>query len=438
MGDAIRPAEDILVVKSDSFVLSTSTIPAEGVYSESDKPVLGYYIDNIYGGFKVDFLAEFRYIRNLTFPTGAESDSLYLVLYYKSFFGDSSSVQEATAYRLEEPLNFSTNYRSDIDVSKFCSRSIILGKQTYTAYDRTLTSAERKANNYCNVVRIKMDNTLLEDMMTRSDIYESQSAFSDFLKGVYVTNTYGQQTVLELDSINLELSYNYPVITTSGDTTKTTTKYKKLLFPVNKETTCVIHVESYAKALTDKPDSIEYISAPGGTFVKLEIPYDRIYERVVEKYIAPQFNDSILNINHFSIVMEPAKLGEKSMRMKTPVGFILIREDDVDDFFVQSLYPAPNIDTVLGVYYSDSTYIFNNAGGFLEEIMYTAMKMNPTDRQAYFDKLNPYYIIPVSGSNDIVGTNATIRHLFKPYGIRLRSGKNEVSPMRMVVTYSNL
>jgi hypothetical protein len=54
------------------------------------------------------------------------------------------------------------------------------------------------------------------------------------------------------------------------------------------------------------------------------------------------------------------------------------------------------------------------------------------------DGLNHFYLVPVSGATEIAGTNAVIRHLFKPHGVRLRSASNATSPMRLTVTFTNL
>lgn len=438
IGHIVRPSEDAINVVTDSFILKTSTIHEEHLYSETTKPVLGHYTDNIYGEFKVDFLSEFRYVKDLTFGANAVSDSLYLVIYYKSFFGDSSSVQEATAYQLDRaPLNFSADYYSDIDISEYCSRSVVLGRRSYVAYDQTITSTERDSAGYCNTVKIKMPHSMANEMLSRTDIYKSQDDFVNFFKGVYVTNTFGQQTVLLVDSVNLELSYRY-----NPDAAKVDSfAYAKAIFPSNRETSQVIHVSGKPTAIYSKPDSVEYMSCPGGTFVKVEIPFERMYERMVEPY----FNgiDS-LNLNNFKLIFEPAQYedeDDKSQRMAAPLIPILVRAADMEPFFTQSLYPAPNIETTLAWNMGDDDapkYVFVNSASAFEVILRKATTMTIDERKAYFSSLNPYYIVPVTGATDVAGTNAVIRHMYHPYGVRVRSGLNPTSPMRIVVTFTNL
>lgn len=434
-----------MAVKTTTFNLNTKTVYSGSLYSESDKPVLGSYSDNIFGSFKVDFLSEFRYIRDLTFPSGTKGDSLFVVMYYRGFFGDSSAVQEATVYQLDkQALKFSENYNCDIKVDDYCSRSIVLGSQRYVAYDKTINDSIRALSDFCNKVKVPMPEKMMNEMISNTGIYKSQDDFVNYFKGVYVTNTYGQQTVLEIDSVNLEMFYHYnDTLTskTSGQRDSVVTRTKQVLFPANKETTTVIHIaESQPVNIESIPDSLEYISSPGGTFVEVNIPYKAIYDSVVVKNAGK--NDDMLNVNYYSLLMEPAQMADSSLRTSYPVYFIMIRKADANDFFTQSLYPVDGINTILGVYnyYSGAgRYTFSNSGTNLEAILNSAKAMaSDKERQEYFDGLNPYLIIPVSGTTDIAGTNATIRHLFDTYGIRVRSGRNQKSPMRMVITYTNL
>lgn len=439
IGHIVRPSEDSLRVVTDSFIVKSTTVKAEHLYSETTKPVLGHYTDNIFGEFKADFLSEFRYIKNLTFKSGTTSDSLYLVMYYKSFFGDSSAVQEATVYQIDKKkLDFSEHYYSDSKVEDFCSKNIVLGSRSYVAYDNTVTPSEREDALYCNTVKVKLPDEMAAQMIARTDIYQSQDAFTDFFKGVYVTNTFGQQTVLLIDSVNIELSYRYVPVAEKPNSIA----YETVVFPSNRETTEFIRVEGEPAALLGKPDSVEYMSCPGGTFVQIEIPFERMYQRMIE---GNDMGTDSLNLNDFSLVFEPAIYtddNDKSARMTYPKVPMIIREADMGAFFTQSLYPAPGIYTELGWLEIDKVatgaYTFANSAEDFEEILRKASRMSETERKEYFDSLNPYVVLPTSGATDISGTNAVIRHQYRPYGVRVRSGVNEKSPMRIVVTYTNL
>ena len=157
------------------------------------------------------------------------------------------------------------------------------------------------------------------------------------------------------------------------------------------------------------------------------MPLSRIKESMVDKE-----TDEELNLNHMSLILEVADVADVlPSRMTPPDVLLLIRANDLEAFFTQSKYPAEGIASTLGVYDPDRKhYLFNNMADYMERFM--------RDDNLQLDDLNDFYLLPIQGATDILGTNAVVRHLFKPYGVRLRSATNEYSPMRLVVTYSKL
>lgn len=443
IGVIIQPDQDKLSVKADSFHLATSTVFVDSVYSESKKIALGSCSDPTYGTFNADFLADFRYIKNYTFPENLVDSSLYLVMYYKTFFGDSLAVQEATAYRMtNQVLDFETNYYSNQDLAPFCDKSEVLGKVSYTAYDKTIHDSVRSADDFYNAVRIPLPEQMLHDFTTNTDLYESQQNFLAYLKGVYVTNRYGQGVVLNIDSVNIELPYTYLPDISKPDSILSSV----LIFPSNKETSQVNRVQHPNDLHTeiDLSDDYEYVSSPAGLFTKITVPYDRIYERVVvPQQSANDTNYVDLNLNNVTLVVKPFDDNSYSGDMSEPPALLMIAEDNVIPFFTQSLYPAPGITALIGLYDEvTGRYIFNDMSGLLKEVLdqkqyalqAAEQEGTPSESLEYEDLL----LVPISGVTDISGTNATIRHQFVPYAAKLKSGTNSSSPMRLSITYTDL
>ncbi len=420
IGTEIQPTEDKLSVKTDSFTVSAVSALINNRYSESDKLLLGNYDDPIFGRAKLDFLAEFRYL-NADFPAKAEAKSLQVVLYYKTFFGDSTAVQEATVYQLNNPLIFSENYTADINLEEFCDKSTILGKKVYVAYDPTIPDSVKEEDDFCNSVKIDLPMSMAQTLMTDRSINQSQANFLKFLKGVYVTNEYTGQVVLDVDSVNLELSYNVPSAS-KPDSIVTEVR----VYPLNKETTGVLRVSNVKTPdLDNAPDSLIYLSSYLGLAPKLELPINRIREKLGFQ------KGGVISINNVSLILEEALCADSSLtELEVPPYLILIRESDIEKFFTQSLYPAEGINTILGVYEKRlRAYKFNNIADDLHEILYEGYDES---------ELNPYYILPVVGATDIQGTDAVIRHQFRPTGVRLRSPLNGNSNMRLSITYTKL
>lgn len=420
IGTEIQPTEDKLSVKTDSFSVSATTAFIKDRYSESDKLLLGNYEDPIYGTARLDFLAEFRYL-NADYPSTAKATSVQVVLYYKTFFGDSTAVQEATVYQLSKPLEFETNYTTNISVEEYCDKSVVLGKKVYVAYDPTVPDSILEEDDYCNTVRIDLPLSIGEKLISDRSITQSQEKFLNLLKGVYVTNEFTGQVVLNVDSVNLEVAYDYVPKATKPDSIVN----KVRVYPVNKETTSVLRISNVkAQDLETIPDSLVYMSSYIGMVPKLQLPIERIRERLGYE------EGDIISINNMSLIVEEALCADSSLtELDMPPFVILIREADTEKFFTQSLYPAEGITSVLGVYESDiRAYRFNNLADYLHSIL-----LNGDSEE----EVNPFYILPVTGATDILGTDAVIRHQFRPSGVRLRSGSND-SNMRLSVTYTKL
>lgn len=421
LGFLIQPSKDKITVVIDSFHVATSNLFVDSIYARSSNFTLGKYTDNIYGSFNASFLTQFKYVQGATFPSNATADSLSLVLYYKNFWGDSLSTHEVTVYALDELFNYEKNYYSNINVAEFTNKQTILGKKVYTAVDKTIPDSIRNASDYVGSVTILLPNSLKEEFFTRSDIYTSQQAFLNFFKGIYATTTYGDGTVLLIDSANIELKYSYAT-TTSADVD--TIIKEKLIFPANKEITSVTHINhptTLSTSITDI-DSIVYVHSPAGIFPKISIPFDRIIERVP--------SSSYNTINHIHLIAEAAILDDNSTYSE-PSTLLLIREQDIEKFFAQSLFPATSIGiyAFLGTYNSTSkSYTFTSMADYFRMIL----KNEGDDANT----LNDFVLVPVKTITNRSGTITSLRHLYNPRGIRLRSGKNITSPMRIEITYS--
>jgi hypothetical protein len=422
IGAALQPEEDKMVVQTDSFYIQSATELLAVRHSESDKIELGYLCDPVYGNVKLDFLAEFRYSRD-TFPASATDAVLRLVMYYRSYYGDSLAVNEASVYALQSPLDFEENYTSDIDVSKFCDKSVLLAKKSYVAYDATVPNSERKKADYCDKVVIDLPQSYCTELMTNRAYNKSQEAFLNFLNGVYVTTQYGSRTVLNVDSVNLEVSYRYIPDAAKPDSMAN----GKRIYPANRETTTVVRVSEVEAPLDIDADSLNYIVSSSGYVTRLTLPLNRIKETIEGEETGEK-----LNLNYMSLILEEASVDDGlDTRMTPPDILLLIQAKDLEKFFTQSKYPADGIETTLGVYVPEKKYyLFNNMASYMEGLM--------SDNTVSVDDLNDFYVLPITGATDIAGSNAVVRHLFKPYAVRLRSATNQHSPMRLVVTYSNL
>ncbi len=420
-GAVLQPEEDKMDVQTVSFAVTTSTELLPSRHSESPKVELGYLVDPVFGSFKMDYLAEFRYVRD-TIPASATNAKLQVVMYYRSFYGDSLSVNEAYVYALQNPLLFETYYTTNAKVADYCDKSVLLGQKAYVPYDATVSDSLRASKGYCDKVVIDLPDSYCQELLTNADYQQNQDAFLNFLKGVYVTNTYGSRAVLNVDSVNLEMRYQYVPDAAKPDSLVDGLR----IYPVNRETSSMVRVSDVEAPADLEADSIRYIVAPSGYAVRVTLPLEALKDTLCKHNPDEKFN-----INFASLIIDEAIVEDPvASSMTPPEVLMLIREKDMDAFFTQSKYPADDIQTVLGVYVEDERrYTFNNMAGYLETLL--SLDDELTD-------VNDFFVLPVSGVTDIAGTDAVVRHQFRPYAVRVRSEANAQSALRLAVTFSNL
>ena len=421
LGFLIQPSKDKITIAVDSFHVQSTNLFVDSIYARGNNLAIGNITDNVYGDFNADFLSQFKFVNGVSFPSNSTPDSLSLVMYYKNFWGDSLASQDITVYQLSENLNYETNYYSNINVAAFCNKQTILGQQTFTAKDPAVSDSIRKTSSYRAAVRVVFPTSLRDEFFSRTDIYTSQAAFLEFFKGVYATIANGNGSVLLVDSANIELNYHY---TEERETLADTIIQQKIIFPAKKEIASVARFE-HPTALSSTiatDDSIVYLHSPAGVFTKIEIPFERILDRIP----ATHFN----TINHVRLVAEAAVFNDDNTYTASSY-LLLIREQDIEKFFAQSLYPATSVGiyAFLGTYNSTSqSYTFASMTDYMRMVL-----QNEGNNIA---DLNDFVLIPVNPITNSSGTITGLKNLYSPTGVRLRSGSNTISPMRIEITHS--
>lgn len=89
VGFTIQPGKDRLKVGVDTLFMQARTIQVDSMYAKTKYPVLGEYIDPVFGSIKSDYIGEFYFPEGSGFQTGASIDSVRVVVSYSSMMGDS-------------------------------------------------------------------------------------------------------------------------------------------------------------------------------------------------------------------------------------------------------------------------------------------------------------------------------------------------------------
>jgi len=417
LGFDVRPPEDVVSVKIDTFAVSSSTFKVDSICAKSIYGMLGYFEDPVFGSLKSDYMCQFYCPEGQTFPDlviDNKVDSVDVIVFYQVFKGDASAPMQLSVFKADKPLDM--NFYTNVNPADYCDLSKPLGTQAYTASNigmRDSTSSSGTAK----YLRIRLPEDIGNDILNKSrtdNILASREDFNKYFHGLYLTTTFGTGSIIEVLGTNLNIYFNYQATrkytenNIEKDSLYTTTG--RMTFNTTKE---VIQLNRFKNANIDKlliPNEIEnYIKTPAGVFTEIDIPIGEI-----NSIINPNEPTHITNGVSF-YVKAYATPQDSKYPLPAPDNMMIILADEYHDFFHSYKQPE-NITSFRATYIAryDTTnlvYRFNNLAPLIKEI-------NKKDNPGTTVKA---YLVPVSISYDANGTTVTsIGHYLKPSAVRIR------------------
>jgi hypothetical protein len=276
---------------TDSISLKMSTVLTNPLLSDNrSRWLCGAYTDPIFGKSTASIYSNFRLTTtNATFPD-AQFDSLILTIQYDTlghYGGNPSdfSMQTWEVYRVTESIVPEQEYYTD----KNFALGDLLAMHSFVPqiYDSiSVQGVLRKPH-----LRIRLDDALGQELLNpATNIYENNTVFKDFLKGVCIKPKAGASnsaiirflpnasltklTLYYRDSSNVSRTYDY---LSDGDSESV------LSFAQNYNGTRVLE--------NNQSDTIVYLQGMNGVSTRLEFPFlenfDDIIVNKAELYLYP-------------------------------------------------------------------------------------------------------------------------------------------------------
>lgn len=430
-GLGIRPDQDVVVVCSDTFHIDCENYCVPAISAQADTMVLGEFYSPSYGTTKAELLLQLAAPEGYTFPDASynpQPDSLVLLMYYNSYFGSPYSPLEISIYEMNKgSIDYSTRYYSDINPGDYCDSSILMGKRVMTSIDLTpkdssFVDMDGKSGTL-GYVRYKFDDTQLNrffNVVKKNPSITTDEFLKDF-KGLYVTTRYGNSTLIYLNQVTMYLYYHYTYKRAGNDTIVKTS----IAFPANHEVRQLNHFvhPNREEVVENIPDSLIYIKSAAGIFPKATIPLGKIYEAMHSKMDTTK----VLNISAAELTFECIEYDEADVYMNPPTYLLAIEEDKFDEFLrTNKSSTGYETDRVLGLYNSvKEAYCFDLTYMLTKQLRVDSMEV---------DKTMNMILVPVEETSD--GSSVSrLRPLVKLAATKVRSNKNEYSPLRLKVLY---
>lgn len=451
IGSSIRPDGDDLTVKSATFDIKSSTFLADSIYVRTPTPLLGEINDNLYGTIRADYAAQFYaqpgfnfdVYKNdtLVFKLDQKGDSLYmnrldsaiLSIGYTTYIGDSITPMAVTAYQLSKTLPSSNDaFYSNVDFEPYYTPLKPIGTKGYTGKDLSVSDSLRNTEDYTPYVDILLDDEIkdrfLKAVRETPEVFNNQSSFEAFFPGVYLKNTFGNGTILKVQSTTISFYYRSVYITKSSTGADST--YFKYHMKYIAVTPDVVQLNNVANPIQPggnpqilDNDSTTYITSPGGYFTQIKLPVGSIMQNLKEN---PNATAEILNgVNLNMRAYAPTNI----FSQEPPSYMLLVRKDKMNEFFEKNLTPDKDETVALAILperkdTSLATYGYN-FGNINKMVLALAEEIKTANGGTITEKDSvTLAMVPVSITLDDYKQVARISNYFMPGGISLKSGKN--------------
>ncbi|MDD3320856.1 MAG: DUF4270 domain-containing protein [Paludibacter sp.] len=421
IGESIQPGSDEILIGTDTFHVSTENVFVESIYTRQDSFLLGTFYNEKYGSTQADILAQVNCPVGFLYPPQSIPDSVLVVLYYDTWFGDSYSPIDVNIYEMNlNTFNYTTHYPTNIDPLEYTDKSINLGRRIFTAQD---TSGTRTYSTY---ISFKMDAAFVNRFFDDS-YYASETEFQNkFFKGLYITANFGASTILNVSQIDMEMHYHYTAQKNGRDTVITDVK----TFPANKEVRQVNRfVHNDRDVLVKQKDSVNYIASPANINTRVKIPLKRMAERMKAKT-----GNKTLTMNSALLNVEITDFETATIAMPVTSYLLLIKEDSIDNFFKKNKLPDDTYAIVSQ--YSYAQIGTSGVYGYSYSFDTATLIANEIKNNEVPDENLNMLLVPVRITTDSYYSVTEIKQQFLMSGVTIKSGINPNSPMRINAVFT--
>lgn len=366
VGFTIQPGKDRLSVGIDTLQLHARTVQVDSVFSKTNYPVLGEYIDPVFGSIKSEYIGEFYLPSGTGFKQGAIIDSVKAVVSYRTIMGDSIAPMELSVFEVNKSLSGVDDF-TNVNPREFADMSAPLGVESFTGRNSTYRTITQTGNNMSTIsyrlyeIHVDLPNNLGEKFLTEyrkpghGEMYETDS-FRRFFPGLYFTTTFGNSTIISVDLTSLYVHYHYldEAGSSNGQDTIRTDAFRLNITP---EVRQLNHISNKNDDLLVENPTHTYIKSPAGVNTEITFPISEIHDRLKEQ---------ALNLVNFTVYALPEATENQLVKLNPPNYLLLVNRDSLDGFF-ENRKLRDNVTSFMSEQFDPTTYSykFNNISTML-------------------------------------------------------------------------
>lgn len=345
-GAAVLESEDSIIVRADTFFLTSSLVRGSAVTATPDSFMLGE-LDSKYGHLHADLLTQFACPVGFAYPEGAELDSICLFLYYTYAYGDQNSPLAINAYAMDRgTFTYGEPLFSDTAISTYCSledSTLMLTHPVVVTAKRYTDSTYTSSGTYVPTISLRLNDEWAEKLFAAND-FSSQEAFNRQFGGVYLTTEFGGSTLLSIMSISVGIYYHFPYVRAGVDTIIEADMKGLYANREVRQLNRYLWQESDLVALEQNRDT-NFIISPAHIYTQLSFPMAAMKEAITQSVGTRR---AYVNRAHLSLPVLNYFSGSQSLRTRDdwaqPAQYmLLIRKNDMQRFFNDELALSDSI-----------------------------------------------------------------------------------------------
>lgn len=459
VGEFVADADEI-TASAQTFEATTKTLKytdlnKNGVFSRTSSAYLGKFTDLDFGTYTTDFITQINCTEDFEFPeTTQEIVATTLELSYASFFGDSLAPMRVRVDILNQPIDDTGEdlslYYTSYDPTKFYdANGNALAEQDYAVRDNSWTDAAidsiKNTNGYYPPLIIDLDKKKNFDIgqnesgtfsqyllkkykENKENFKDAYSFIHNVLPGFYVHTTGGEGSILYIGDIWLRMKVKYLVERPSTGAVDSTV-YTSIPFAATNEVYMSTRLENSEDRFDELTKETEhtYLKTPAGLCTEVKLPLQKMYDALGTDTL----NSVSMSFTKYKNVSNNS--ASSPYKMGTPQNLLLIRKNEVKDFFEQ----RKNYDsktTFLGTYSSTTnSYSFSQVNRLISQI-FSDMRTKEEPAQGW-DEYNTMVLIPVKTETDSQGNTIGLSHDLEVNSAKLIGGeKGEKIKMEVIYT----
>ena len=350
-GASTLPDNDIRVM-SDTFAVTSQLDSCVAISLTPDSFLLGE-CDTHFGTIKADILTQLACPEGFVYPGGetAVVDSICLYLYYKNWYGDGKTPLGITVYEMDkQSLQENASYPNNLHISDYCSLAesahIVTDSKIVVPATPSDSSYSSQNDTYVPTIRIKLTDEFAQRFFAIKD-FDSQKAFNQLFKGLYICTDFGASNVLYINDITMTVFYHF---TMNRAQLNDTIIHDTRSFYANEEVRQVNRFtypnrQSILQQYSQVKDT-NYIVSPANIYTELTVQMDEIYNR-----IDAQLGDTAayrVYINRADLTVDvlysDSVTGRPRDNWDTPASYMmLIQKENMAEFFSTNKTPSDSV-----------------------------------------------------------------------------------------------